>query len=470
MTIKLRLTLMFTGVLALLMATLMWALYLYASFQRSSEFTRQLFARALTAATVALERDEMTPDALAPFRNTLYSYQLDSESVAIFDQRNQAVFRSGVHPLTITSELRGRALAGRGLEVNDTGDVQSVYFPYEDNGGLYVVVVSAIDKAGLRSLETLGISLIAGFFAATTLMALAGWWFASRAMAPIADLMNRAERISAEDLHIRLHEGNGKDELAHLAQAFNRMLERLESAFRSQRAFIAHASHEIRTPLTTLEGEIEVALMRLRTELEYETILRNALDDTRRLRALSNDLLLLARTESEFFQRPTTIHQLDEILFNALQEIHQRYPERSVDVAFPASVETESAFRIRGNDDLLRVAIVNVIDNALKYSDAPSPVGVSFDASGGELRLTVEDHGRGIPAEELPEVFSPFFRGESTKDRPGTGVGLALVQRIVGHHGGRVTIGSRAGAGTIVTISLPGVLEASVVHPTLMSL
>lgn len=454
MTIKMRLTLLFTVVVALLLAVLMWSLYVYAAYQRSSQFSKQLFARALTAATVVLESDEMSAHALEPFRKNLNNYQLANESIAVFDDRNQPVFHLGVHSLSITQRLREQAMAGNGLEFirNDT---QTVYFPYEDNGKIFVIVVAAIDNAGLRSLDTLRLSLIGAFAIAITVVAVVGWWFASRAMSPIADIMNRAERISAEDLHIRLGEGNGKDELAHLARAFNGMLARLEAAFRSQRQFIAHASHEIRTPLTTLEGQLEVALMKLRTELEYETILRNALEDTRRLRTLSNDLLLMARAESEFFQRPTTIYQLDEIIFTALEEIHHRHPHRVIDMQFASAVENESAFRIRGNDDLLRVAIANVLENALKYSDDRSPVRMTFETVGRWLRIVVEDQGKGIDPGDLDHIFEPFFRGERTQDTPGTGIGLALVRTIVRHHGGSVAIKSTPDLGTTVTITLP---------------
>jgi heavy metal sensor kinase len=455
MTIKMRLTLLFTMVVALLLAVLMWALYVYAGFQRSTEFTKHLFGRALTAATVVLESDEMSPHALEPFRRTLNNYQLTGESITIFDDRNMPVFKFGVHPLTITQPLRERTLGSHGLQFVTSNDTQTVYFPYEDNGKIYIVVASAIDVAGLHSLDRLRLSLIAGFAIAVTVTALIGWWFASRAMAPIAQIMGRAERISAQDLHIRLDEGNGKDELAHLARAFNRMLARLESAFHSQRQFIAHASHEIRTPLTTLEGQLEVALMKLRTELEYEATLRNALEDTRRLRTLSNDLLLLARAESELFQHPTTVHQFDEILFAAIEGLHRRYPRRVLDIRFPSSVENESVFRVRGNDDLLRAAVVNIIENALKYSDERTPVRITFEALDGTLRLSVTDQGRGIDPADLEKIFEPFFRGERTQDIPGTGIGLALVRTVIRHHGGTVTIESVPDAATTLTITLP---------------
>ncbi|MDB5036271.1 MAG: two-component sensor histidine kinase [Chlorobi bacterium] len=454
MTIKMRLTLLFAGVIAIILGILMWSLYGYITYQRFSEFNTQLYSRALTAATVALENDEMTARALEPFRKTLANYQLPDESISVFDDSNRAYFHSGIHQLAITPALRETAIRRSGLAAT-AGDTQMVFFPYLDNEHLYVVEVSAIDTAGINSLRRLGWALMAGFAISITVVCGVGWWFASRAMAPITATTRQAERISATDLHIRLDEGNGKDELAELARAFNAMLHRLERAFDSQKQFVAHASHEIRTPLTALEGQLEVALMRLRTEREYEAILQGALDDTRQLRRLANDLLMLARANSELFQRPLTIQRLDEAFFSALEDVHKHYPERTIDVQFTTPVEDERYFQVQGNEDLLRIAIVNVLENAIKYSEPPSTVHAELNVGSRAIRLTVIDSGSGISDEDIPHIFDPFFRSSGTSSIPGTGIGLALVRTIVQHHHGAIAIDSRVGHGTAMTIELP---------------
>ena len=154
MTIKTRLTLLFAGVVALLLLALMWSLYAYTSYHRSASFSSQLFVRALTAATVALENDEMSVPALRPFQQKLQNYQLPEESITIFDERNLPYFHSGLGSLGIDQELRRRAIAHAGLSLVK-GDTQVVYFPYEDNGHLYIVEASAVDVAGLDSLQRL---------------------------------------------------------------------------------------------------------------------------------------------------------------------------------------------------------------------------------------------------------------------------------------------------------------------------
>ncbi|MBS1912865.1 MAG: HAMP domain-containing protein [Bacteroidetes bacterium] len=460
MTIKLRLTLLFVTVVALILGALMVLLYEFSSYQRRTEFNKQLFSRALVAATVVLESDEMSAHALEPFRKRLAGYQLSQESIAIFGEQGETTFRSGTQSLTLTSSDRAHALLDSGF-ARSFGDTQEVFFPYEDNGFNYVVRVSAVDEQGLASLHRLGYALTGGFTITIAFVAWAGWWFASRAMAPIARTTARAEQISATDLHIRLDEGNGRDEISKLAHAFNLMLDRLERAFLWQRQFIANASHEIRTPLTALEGSLEVALMQNRPTQSYTSVLTGALDDTRRLRRLVNDLLLLARAESEMPRTSFKLLRLDDLLLSVLDDLHRRYPAPVVDVQLQMPEEDdESALFVMGDAGLLRVAIENVLENGMKYTTEPAVrhVRVTITGNGTTVRLTVANQGIAIPPGDLPHVFEPFYRGDNARSVPGTGIGLALVHTIVTRHDGTVTLESIDTGLTTLVIDLPGTM------------
>ncbi len=462
MTIKLRLTLLFAMVITLIVAILMISLYEYASYQRRVQFNEQLFSRALIAATVALESDEMSPPALEPFRRKLAGYQLPEESIGIFDAQNQRVYSGGKHRLMITDEERAIATQNQGYS-KDALDTQFIFFPYFDNDELFVIKVSAVDKAGLHSLHRLGYAMIAGFAISVGMGCAAAWWFASRAMAPIARTTRQAERISATDLHIRLDEGNGRDELSQLAQAFNAMLERLDSAFSTQKQFIANASHEMRTPLTTLEGSLDIALMQPRPAHIYKEVLENALEDTRRLRVLVNDLLLLARTEFEFPDSQLTTLRLDEIFFSVMDEIHAQYPGRGIDVQLQARDDNGQTLQIRGDSGLMRVAVENLLENALKYSDTASggPIQVCIGGDGTSTWINITNRGTGIAASDFPHIFDPFYRGSNTHNIPGNGIGLALVQTIVQRHHGSVHIQSERYGPTTATVTLPNAPEGS---------
>jgi signal transduction histidine kinase len=235
----------------------------------------------------------------------------------------------------------------------------------------------------------------------------AGMFFAARAMAPISDIRQKAEQISASDLHIRIEEGKRKDELSQLAHAFNGMLGRIGTAFDSQKQFVTHVSHELRTPLTTIAGQLDVALMHARTAEEYRVVILSALESTRQLNGLLNNLLLLTQTESELL-KPVRI---DDVLFSVLDDVKHRYPARRIDVQFNVSSDQEDLMVVMGNEGLLRIAIINVLENALKFSDNTSTVGLSMVARKEErVCIVVRDTGIGISEKDLSRVFQPFFR------------------------------------------------------------
>jgi signal transduction histidine kinase len=271
-------------------------------------------------------------------------------------------------------------------------------------------------------------------------------------MSPITGLRQKAERISATDLHIRIEEGKRTDELSQLARAFNGMLDRIESAFKSQKQFVAHASHELRTPLTTIAGRLDVALMHSRSEEEYKTVMAEALDSTRQLNRLLTNLLLLSQTESELL-KPLRI---DDVLFSALRDIKKRYASRKIEIQIRITPDKENLLSIMGNDGLLKLAVLNVLENALKFSDAESLVTVYLEAYKKKwIILSIIDKGIGISPEDLPMIYQPFFRSNPSPEIPGNGIGLTLVKSIMDRHGGEVIIESIQGKGTTVRLSFP---------------
>jgi signal transduction histidine kinase len=233
------------------------------------------------------------------------------------------------------------------------------------------------------------------------------------------------------------------------------MLDRLDRAFRSQKQFIANASHELRTPLTTMEGQLEVSLMKLRSPEEYRQTLASALDEVRALRITANNLLLLTRAEADSLALQKRPVRIDEVLLAALEEARHRFPHRNVELEYAELPADENALLIDGNEDLLRNAFLNVIENAFKYSPEGSPARVSVEAGGRTVAVKVSDSGAGIAPEDMPRIFEPFFRSPRTQSIPGSGIGLTLVKAIVDRHAGTLEIRSAPGEGTMVRIVLP---------------
>ncbi|WP_226915734.1 sensor histidine kinase [Hymenobacter siberiensis] len=358
--------------------------------------------------------------------------------------------------LEVPPEVLARIQEGH-EEYFEDGPREAVGIFYRDNQGQYVVVAGAENQYGNARLRYLATILISVFVLSLLLIYAAGRLFAGRALAPIAALNGQMESISAHDLHRRVAEnlsGREQDELSRLAHTFNRLLDRLESSFDGQRAFVRNASHELRTPLAASIGEAQLALAREREPAAYRAALHALLTDLTQLNALLNHLLELAQAETPLPEHNTRI-RVDELLAEACAAIApaQRPRLRLHTGHLPAEPEQ---LELTDNRTLLNSALINLLENALKYSE-PQPVAVELEYEPGGVRLRIRDEGIGIgiAAADLPQVFQPFFRAGNARPVTGHGVGLPLARKIIEQHGGRLELTSQLGQGTTVLVHLP---------------
>lgn len=327
-------------------------------------------------------------------------------------------------------------------------------YPAGAGAGFYRVFVAAEDRVGRAQQARLGARLLLTNAGALLLTLAAAWVFARSALRPFLRLSRQVRSISATSLARRLPEGNGRDELAQLAQDFNAMLGGLAQAFEAQKSFLRHASHELRTPLTGLVGT-------LGTGLDYDTTLAAArqslaesLAAARRLTNLTNGLLNLAKVDGALPAFASV--RLDECLHQALQVARAAYPGRAWRLAFrplPPAPEADP-FGLAGNAELLTTALFNLLDNAGKYSAGPVRIELGY-AEARTLHLRITDEGPGLSAEELGHIYEPLYRSAGALGRPGYGLGLPLAQRTVQRHGGRLALTSAPGQGTAAEVWLP---------------
>ena len=228
------------------------------------------------------------------------------------------------------------------------------------------------------------------------------------------------------------------------------MLERLETSFAMQKNFIANASHELRTPLTSINGQLEVLMMKDRSAAEYKSALRSVLDDIRSLIDLSNRLLLIARTSAEGPLNFNKKIRIDEILWQAQEEIVRFNNDYHINISIDNSLTDTDQMIVVGDENLLKVAVSNLIDNACKYS-GDHTVNIKFRYINDSIEIIFEDRGIGISEEDHQKIFEPFYRGANTISVSGTGIGLTLVNQIIKNHNGVVKISSELGKGTVVT-------------------
>jgi signal transduction histidine kinase len=271
--------------------------------------------------------------------------------------------------------------------------------------------------------------------------------------------VQEVDGITATDLTQRLSQAEGVDEMSLLAQRFNQLLARLETAFVGQRTFVRDASHELRTPLAVLIGQLEVTLLQQeRSPAEYRRVLEATLDAARRLNELSNGLLQIARASDDPALLPMAPVPLDELLLQAHEEVLRRYPKSCVDLELYESLPTMTEpFLVLGNAPLLLSAILNVLDNACKFSGPESgrPVVAILSATSKRVRLEVRDQGPGMSPADQEQVYVPFFRAEATRAVPGHGIGLPLTSKIMALHDGKIGVRSTLGEGTTVRLDIP---------------
>ena len=282
---------------------------------------------------------------------------------------------------------------------------------------------------------------------------LAGWAFSRKALAPLARMADRARQITAEQLHGRMDIEPASAELEQLRDAFNDTLSRLERSFEQLRRFTADAAHELRTPLTALRSVGEVGLRSARSEEDLREVVGTMLEEVDRLSRLAGDLLGLARAESG--QSPLRVEPLElaalaaEVCENllVLAEVRGQLLDRSA--VRPAEV--------LGDRVALRLALMNLVDNAIKYGPEGSRVSVVTGQSTKTAWVEVVDEGPGIALEHQVHVFERFYRVDEgrSRGRGGTGLGLALVKWTAEAHGGRVELESEPGRGSRFRMILP---------------
>jgi two-component system, OmpR family, sensor histidine kinase ArlS len=287
----------------------------------------------------------------------------------------------------------------------------------------------------------------------------AGHFFSSQLLKPVATIIREVNDISSHNLSNRIKAGASQDELSQLANTFNDLLDRLQEYFNAQRRFISNASHELSTPLTSISSQLEVTMQRQRSIDEYQEVIQSVHEDVVQMRQLTKSLLEIAKTGSE---GSIELHEIriDEVLFKVMGDMTKIDPDYRVELNFKDAGESERSFLVFGNTDLLYIAIKNIVENGCKYSiDNTARVDLSFADS--DTMIEVRSSGKPIEKDEMEKIFQPFYRSGTSEGKSGFGLGLALAKRIIGLTKGSLTVHSNEESGTTFTISIPTYLSAA---------
>ena len=285
------------------------------------------------------------------------------------------------------------------------------------------------------------------------LAALAGWQMARRALRPMANLATAARKIDVHKLSERLPVRGTGDEVDDVAKAFNETLGRLENSVERMKQFTASISHELRTPLTTLRGEAEVALLEARSADEYKRVLSSQLEEFDKLTHMINQLLVLARAEAGEIQWADQAVDLSALALSLSEQMEPVATAKNVRL----NSHVQAGVFVHGDANWIEHAILNLFDNAIKFTAGGGEVDVTLSSQNGDAVLRVQDTGVGISADALPHVFDRFFRAEPSRSKSvdGVGLGLALAKWIVEKHRGHIEVQSQIGKGSSFTIRIP---------------
>lgn len=342
------------------------------------------------------------------------------------------------------------------VEEEEGGRLRLLSYPLVANGHLLGVAQVAQQLGPLQqTIEELRlIYLVVGPFAIFWLC-LGCWLLAERTIAPIIEVAEAAQGITADNLSRRLPVGNRQDELAQMVAFLNQMLDRLDKSFRRVRQFSGDASHELRTPLTILRGETEVTLRWAKTPEEFRDMLHSNMEEIDRMERIIESLLTLAKSEVgelTLEMKPLSLSDLVQELYLQSQLLCEA---KNIEVKLLLEVDEE--IRIRGDELRLRQMFLNVISNGIKYTPENGHMEITLAMDNGQARVDISDSGIGIPAEHLPHIFDRFYRVDKARNRMdgGTGLGLAIVKWIAEAHGGGIKVTSEVNKGSSFSVHLP---------------
>jgi signal transduction histidine kinase len=281
---------------------------------------------------------------------------------------------------------------------------------------------------------------------------ISGWFFAGQAVNPISEVIQQVDKLSPKRLEERLKSPDFEDEIGKMVSTVNRLLERIENAFKLQKTFIANVSHELKNPLTKISSQLEVSLLKERESADYRKTISSVLEDTQELAAITESLLELNKLSLTDTQAGFNEWRIDEILWEARSLTQKLNSAYKVSIDTQHMPEDEEMLLVKGDDKLILTALKNLMENACKFSPTKS-AQVSFKNSGNNIQIFVKNEGKGIPANDLPYIFQPFFRGENTASSKGYGIGLSLVERIIQIHNGQISVVSVPDSYTEFTVT-----------------
>lgn len=435
MTLKTRFSLIFSLLFSVVLATILLVVYyLFANF-RKEEFSERLAERARTTGKLMLEVKEVDNNLLRIIdRNAVNMY---NERILVFNDRMELLYKS-VDDATVNwsrADLEHIKENGRIFKRKEKMDLLGLYYDFENRD--YFVLVAAEDRYGNSKLAYLKYLLVGAFLVGTALMWIVSFYVSRRSLAPLGKVTRQIREITGRNLTVRLPQSGSQDEINDLSGSFNQMMDRIDRAYSSQKEFTANASHELRTPLARMIAQLENLLKETPAGERQEAVLRSIAEDSYLLSDIVTSLLLLSEMETSRKLNSFKPVRLDEVVFLSAARLVKSYPRFRLQFEIERSAEREINLEVAADETLLAIAVGNLLKNAYLYSTT-GVVQCILREGGGGLQLAIINRGPVPEVADTTTLFQTFTRGSNSISKPGSGIGLSIVNRIMNYHAAAV--------------------------------
>lgn len=451
MKIQIKTALLFTLVCTLIIIALSVAIYFFANENAFQDFYTRLELRATIAAKANLNTDDISSSAYEQVRNEHLQLLPEEREYIVRIDSLQNFAKTGLNanvPASFFNDILENKNASFRRKYHF---FKGIYYTHDNRD--YAIIISAEHTYAKNFLSSLKTILITANLISTLIIFTVGIFFSKQTLAPIRDITREVHRINATSLHKRLSIKEGTDEITELGNTFNNMLNRLETSFETQNNFVSNASHEFNTPLTVIIGEAEFALSKTRTPEQYHQALEVISKQAEKLKNLTKSLLELAQSGFSGNLSFDSVH-VNELMQSVQKVASSIYPNCMVAIDCSLQPSDIERLTIKGNFNLLELCISNIVLNACKYSTGNN-VTLALATSDKDVIFIIKDEGIGIPKQDMPHIFDPFFRASNVKDSKGYGIGLPLAQNIIRLHNGAIDISSKEREGTEVVVKIP---------------
>lgn len=454
MKIRTKLTLQYTGGTALVFSIIVFTIYIFSEHSRESEFYRNLEQEALTKVNLIFNNAIGTETIQSIYQNNRQF--IDEVEVAVYTTDFQLVYHDAqdIDIIKETPSLILDAIEYNTLQFYE-GNYQAIMMLYTYQGIDYIVTAAAYDGYGYKKIASQTQLLLILWSCGLCVLTILGYILARSALHPVSDIVKKVDAINESNLETRLVIKKEHDELDELSETFNRLLDRLEQSFNDQKMLVNNISLELKTPLTTLIAELEVGLLpEKQNSNDYKNIISQALSDTKKMENLIQGVLDLAKINYNIQQFTTEDIRIDKLLLDVRDVVLKTNPSYSVNLIYDKKIVDSTRATVNGNEYLLKIAFINLIENNCKFSvNKTSVIQISYSKQNTIIRFS--DTGIGISRDEIDKIFTPFYRGKNSSNTDGLGIGMTLTQKVINLHKGTISILSKIGEGTTFIIEIP---------------